>query len=315
MQMNEEAALATREAETAELAPTGAARSAQFEIQSAIIIARKFPRNEDACFQKLMRSCQRTAFAEDVAYRFPRGQKKDENGRWVQNIISGPSVYLAREGARIWGNIRFGLEIVADDEDQRTIRGWAWDLETNVKTSADDTFAKLIQRKNKETKVTEWVVPDERDLRELTNRRAAFLVRNCLLQLLPSDLVDDALATAAQALEKAAIQDPDAARKRLVAAFDQINIPVEQLEAYLGHKIRTCSPTEIANLRQIWKSISDGQSTWADYSKTTEADRNHGTLKPEDLAPGKEPNRGHGDEQLASAPLPEPPAARKETTI
>lgn len=307
MSTNEQTALANSETQTMELAVAGATAAAQYEIQSAIIVARKFPRNEDRCFQTLMRSCSRTAFAEDVAYRFPRGKKKTENGQWVQNIISGPSIYLAREAARIWGNIRFGIEILADDDDSRTIRGWAWDLETNVKTSADDIFKKLIQRRNKAGDATEWLVPDERDLRELTNRRAAFLVRNCLLQLLPSDLVEDALAQAAQALESAASKDPDAARKRLVAAFDQINISVDDLEAYLGHKIRASSPAEIAKLRQMWKSISDGQSTWRDYAKTADAD--HGILKPEDLKPGQEPNRGHGHEGLDQPvrPKTEPP--------
>ena len=56
---------------------------------------------------------------------------------------------------------------------------------------------------------TEWTVPDERDLRELTNRRGAICVRNAILALVPPDLVEDAMATADQTLEALlAEQDP-----------------------------------------------------------------------------------------------------------
>ena len=43
--------------------------------------------------------------------------------------------------------------------------------------------------------------------------------------------------------------DPDTARKKLIAAFGEINVTVENLESYLGHKIATCSPAEIGTLR------------------------------------------------------------------
>lgn len=79
-----------------ELATTGAAAKERAEIESAIIVAKKFPRNEEACFQKLMKAASRSSFAEDATYSFPRG---DTN-------VTGPSVNLAREAARIWGNIR-----------------------------------------------------------------------------------------------------------------------------------------------------------------------------------------------------------------
>src|ERR1700747_3455088 len=95
----EKTALAPRTEQTSELAPTASAAEKQFEIQSAIIIARRFPRNEDQAFEKLMRACRRLSFAEDAAYAFPRGDQK----------VEGPSVNLAREAARVWGNIRHGL--------------------------------------------------------------------------------------------------------------------------------------------------------------------------------------------------------------
>lgn len=245
-----------------ELATAGAAAAAQHEIQSAIIIARKFPRNEDLCFQKLMKSAGRPSFAEDATYSFPRGDKD----------VTGPSVNLAREAARLWGNIRFGLYVVRDDEDSRLIRGFAYDVETNTKVEVEDDFKKLIQRKVKGSNPprTEWLIPDERDLRELTNRRGAILLRNALLQVLPKDLIEDALYTCGKTLETAAGANPDGERKRLMVDFGSVNVSVEHIEHKLGHPFSQSTPKEMAELRGICKSIQDGHTTWAEYAKGAE---------------------------------------------
>lgn len=237
-----------------ELQTSAAGTRAQAEIQAAFAIAKRFPRNEQTAYEKLLRSADRHSFAEDCAYSFPRGGTN----------VTGPSVVMAREAARIWGNIRYGLIVLRDDEDTRLIRGWAIDLESNTYTEADDDFSKLIQRKQGRGE-TIWVKPDERDLRELTNRRGAILVRNCILQLIPKDFIEDAIERADRTLEGKAKNDPDA-WKKIVSAFGEINVRVEQLVAYLGHSVAECSPAELTQMRQIYKSISDGNSTWQEYA-------------------------------------------------
>jgi hypothetical protein len=49
-------------------------------------------------------------------------------------------------------------------------------------------------------------------------------------------------------------------------AFSEFNITPEMLEKKLGHPLAQCSPAEIAELRTTYKSIADGNSTWADYA-------------------------------------------------
>lgn len=249
----EESGLATRDEFSNELAPTAAAAKEQYEIQGAMILAQKFPRNEDRAFQSLMRACGRSSFAEDAEYSFPRGGTQ----------IKGPSVNLAREAGRIWGNLRYGFNITNDADGFRQIKGFAYDLETNVKIEAEDGFKKLVFRKNKG-----WVEPDERDLRELTNRRAAILVRNCILQILPKDLIEDSLNAVHETLRSQAKKDPDGERKKVLTAFSGLNITAQMLEQYLGHPLSQSSPSEIVELRGIYKSISDGNSTWAEYAQT-----------------------------------------------
>lgn len=247
----------TEDTRGGELAQTTAAVEASTTIQAAVVLAHRFKRNEEACWEALMRSCKRPSFAEGTVYDFPRGNTR----------VIGPSVKMAREAARIWGNIRTGIDILYDEPGDgttenpglRRIRGWAWDLQTNRHAAYEDSFLKLIQRK------AGWIVPDERDLRELTNRRGAMCERNAMLAIIPTDLIDDGMATAAATVESRANDDPEHEKKKLIMAFSRLNITPEMLEEYLGHQITQVAPQELATLREIWTSINDGNSTWAEY--------------------------------------------------
>ena len=70
-------------------------RQAQ-EVQAAMVIAKKFPRDEAKAFDKIMRSCQRKGLAEQAEYTYPRGGQK----------VMGPSIRLAESIAQNWGKCR-----------------------------------------------------------------------------------------------------------------------------------------------------------------------------------------------------------------
>lgn len=228
------------------------------EIKAAIFLARANPRSESQAYTNLMRACERPGFAAKGLYRFPRGQTE----------VTGPTVGLAREMARLWGNIRYGCRVVASTDDEVHIKGYALDLETNSYVEAEDRFKKLIQRKQKGGGST-WIKPDERDLRELVNRRAAFLVRNCLLSLIPPDVKEDAEATIKKTMVAAAhgeVQnDRQGTIKKLLLTFDSIGISAAMLEDYLNHPMQAITPEEVADLRQVYVSIKDGQSQRGEY--------------------------------------------------
>lgn len=271
MKQTEETALSITTTESTELAISSAQEIARAEIESSIIIARKFPRDQSQAFANLMLSCKRPSFADGVEYSFPRGGSQ----------ITGPSVKVAREAARVWGNIRHGLQIVREDEDNRQIRGFAWDLETNTKVEAEMEFKKLIFRRK-----DGWVKPDERDLRELTNKHGAILVRNCLLQVLPPDLIEDACHESRATMQNRDAEDPEGARKRLIMAFGSLNINPKMLSKYLGHPVDELQPDGVEELRGIYASIKDGNSKWADYVKSN-GEPEKGSIDPDKLT-GKE---------------------------
>lgn len=227
------------------------------EIKAAIILARQFPRDEAKAFTKIMNSASRPGFAEGALYSFPRGG----------TTIEGPSVKMAREMARCWGNIRFGMRIVSLDEKMVHVKGWALDVETNALAEHEDKFERLIQRKRNGT--TQWVKPDERDLRELVGRRGAMCVRNALLQLMPPDVIDEVIRQSKATQKKAAAgeieMDRETAIRHTVRAFSRFGVDTEMLEKYLGHSLHTVTADELAELRAIGASIRDGQSTVEDY--------------------------------------------------
>lgn len=263
--------------ETGEIQQSSSIAEAQSEIQNAIFIARKFPRNEDQAYSSLITSCKRKSFANIASYTYPRGDKE----------IKGASVYLAREAARLWENIRYGINIISDDKTKRTIEAWAWDVQTNTKITHQDTFEKLIYRKK-----GGWKTPDERDLRELTNRRGAIAVRNCILQLIPRDMIEDAQAEAFETIKKDISSDPKEAKKKVIKAFAAYNISAEMLAEYLEHSLDTISVDEIADLRTMLQSIKDGNTTWKDYVKKPEENgvaedtkSKFSTKKPEEVKP------------------------------
>jgi hypothetical protein len=241
------------------------------ELKAAIISAKHFPRDEAVAYTRIMKSCGRPSMAEDAAYSFPRGG----------SAVTGPSVYLAREAARCWGNIRHGLRIVELSDDQVHIRGYALDCETNACVEAEDRFAPLVQRKTGKGPGarTEWVKPDERDLRELINRRGAICVRNAILQVIPADIIEEALRTADTTLRKAAKgeleQNRDDAVRRIVLAFDRFGVSGDMLTEKLKHELSLITPDELAELRQVYKSIEDGNTKVGDHFQRPA--RNDGT--------------------------------------
>jgi len=244
-------AIATVDA-AGELAKVKSAAEVQAEIQGTIVLAKHFPRNDNEVYRRIMEACKRSSFAEAAMYSYPRGGA----------TVEGASVHFARLGGREMGNIRWGLNIIRQDEEAVTIEGWGWDVQTNAKVSLQDHFKKLIQRK-KEGQM-KWIVPDERDLRELINRRGAILVRNCLLQLIPADFIEDGMKMVKKTL-KGSLKDRKGTIHKLVMSFSEVGISVKMLELRLEHSLEEISEDELVELRGIFNAIKEGQAQRSEY--------------------------------------------------
>ena len=89
------------------------------EVQARMVVAKKFPRDEAAAMNRILKSCQRTTLAESAMYSYPRGGQE----------VTGPSIRLAECLAQNWGNIEFGYTELERKQGESTIEAYAWDLE------------------------------------------------------------------------------------------------------------------------------------------------------------------------------------------
>lgn len=220
------------------------------EAQGKLVVAKRFPRNEHAAYSKILESCKRLGLAEDATYSFPKGGK----------TVSGPSIRLAEELARVWGNIDYGIRELSRKDGVSEMESYAWDLETN--TSSRQTFS-----------VKHWIdtrdggkaAKDERDIYEITANQGARRLRARILAVIPGDIVEQALEECRKTLTGNNTEPLADRIRKMIASFDKLGIPAAHLERRLGHTLDKILPDEFVDLQGIYKSIKDGMTTASEW--------------------------------------------------
>lgn len=270
------------------------------EAQGKLVIAKRFPRDEARAYSKIIESCKRKGLAEEATYSFPRGGQ----------VVSGPSIRLAEELARAWGNIDYGIRELSRKDGVSEMEAYAWDLETN--TSSSQKFSVRHIRDRSDRNGGNIVLTDERDIYELTANQGARRLRARVLAILPPDIVEAALAECRRTLA-GDNSEPVADRvRKMIKAFDKYGVTAAMIEARLGHSLDTVLPDEIADLQGIFNSLKSGMSKageWFGGSKTepiTAADVLDGD--PTDPpAPAPKPTPKPATKKAKPAPAPEVP--------
>lgn len=249
-----------------ETSAVAVAETARALVQARYVIAYQRPRNIDDVRAKVLRSCERTRFAEAALYSKPVGGKK----------IEGLSVRFAEEAVRAMGNVSIDAMTVLDTDQLRIVRVTVADLEANVPYSQDVTVQKTVERsslKDGQTALSTrlntsgrmvYIVAATDD--DLANKQAALVskaFRNLALRLLPADIQEEATDKIYATLNANAARDPDAERKKLMDAFASLNVQPSALAELLGHDLGQCSPAEIVELRLVYQTIRDGETSWA----------------------------------------------------
>jgi hypothetical protein len=256
---------------------------AKATINARYIVAERRPRDADAVRQKMMRECERTSFADSALYEKPVGGKK----------IKGLSVRFAEAVARVYGNLLIDPAIVYDDSAKRIVRVTATDLETNITYSKDLLIEKTVERRqtkpgqqilgsrlNSYGDTVYLVEATEDDLLTKEAAQMAKARRQLILMLVPGDLQDECLTAINGTISKKIAQDPDAEKKRILDAFDDIGIRVEQIKKYLDvDDLSTLTPKDLIALRGVYTAIRDGETNWREVMEQREAVR--GADKPE----------------------------------
>lgn len=220
------------------------------EAQGKLVIAKNFPRNPERSYANMIESCQRQSFAEQAMYSFPRGGQ----------TVSGPSIRMAEELARCWGNIEFGIRELSRREGESEMEAYAWDLEANVYRTIKFTVKHLRDKRGGPEQLK-----DERDIYEVTANMGGRRMRACLLTILPADYVDDAVLECEKTLKKENGEPLVNRVRKALVAFKKLGISGDMIEGRLGKKVSEMFPDDLAGLITIYNSINEGQSSAADW--------------------------------------------------
>ena len=223
------------------------------EVQAALVVAKKFPRDEFAAIEKIKVACKRYELAEMAEYEYERGGTK----------IVGPTIDLLKAIAKRWGNIEYGWQELERKAGESIVRAYAWDMETNARNEMVFTV-----RHWRDTKQGGYALKDERDIYEATANFASRRVRACLEAIVDGDVIQTAVDECRRTL-KGQNTEPlvDRARK-MVSAFAEFGVTPGMIEDRLGHKLDAISENKLAELRRVYKSLKDGVGDTKDFFQT-----------------------------------------------
>jgi len=231
---------------TTETASAYVAAQAKAVVEARYVMALRRPRNWDQVRQDLLKECRRPSFAHNKSafYRKPIGDG-----------VEGLGIRFVEVALRCMKNILVETTMVYEDANKEVHRVAVTDLESNLTYPLDVRVARTVERsrpaddgsyisvrKNSYNRNV-YTVPATDD--DLLNKRAALIskaIRTIGLRIIPGDLQDEAEDIIKTVRLDEAAKDPTTERKKIVDAFDGINVRAADLTEYLGHDIAACSP-------------------------------------------------------------------------
>ena len=263
------------------------------EVQAAVLVAQTNHRVKSDAIAEMRDVTRLASVANRAFFRFPRGGQQ----------VSGPSVHLARELARCWGNVQYGIgELRRDDvKGESEMQAYAWDLQTNARS-----VTSFIVPHTRDTKKGLQKLTDMRDIYENNANSGARRVRECIFAILPSWFIEEAVDRCNATLKDGGGVPLGARIANSIGAFAGLGVSTAQLEAKLGRASNDWTEHEVAQLAIIWKSIDRGEVRVADEF---EPER----VSMDDIT-GPAPQQVTTTTRPAAPAEPEPPAAPKKAT-
>jgi hypothetical protein len=217
------------------------------EVHAAIVVAQQCPRDVQQALRDMRDSCKQRALADRAFFRYSRGE----------GPVTGPSIHLARELGRCWGNIQWGInEMRRDDEyGQSEMQAWAWDVQTNSRSS--NAF---IVPHRRDTRNGPKVLTDQRDIYENNANNAARRLREAIFAVLPTWFVEEAKDICNQTLNDGGGKPLAKRVEEALNGFALMSITEAQLEDKLGVPMAKWTERDVAQLGVIYKSIQRGET-------------------------------------------------------
>jgi hypothetical protein len=264
--MNETTTLANTVKTSGEMAGAASASHAKALVEAKYVMAVQRPRNLLSVRDKILEACARPGFAASAWYAKPVGGGK----------VRGPSIRFAETAIQCMTNISVMPSIVYEDREKLVLDVQVIDLESNTSYGDQVTMTKTVERKdgkgreiigertNTNGEKVFIVMATEDEMANKTNSAKSKIIRNSGLRLIPQDIIEEAEWCVRETIAKGG-GDPAQERKRMADDFSFIGIKPAELEKYLGHTLDSISPAELADLREVFATLKDGEAKWSDY--------------------------------------------------
>ncbi|MDD5542859.1 MAG: hypothetical protein PHX83_06760 [Acidobacteriia bacterium] len=272
------------------------------ETQAMVMLARSAPRNYLDIKRSIKDVCGRLRFAEKATFRFPRGGSH----------VSGPSIRLMEALVGAMGNIDAGWRILDFEDERARVETYAWDMQSNTRKRIE-FWVKYIR----DTSNGPVLLTSERDRYEAVASVAQRRVRACIQNIIPFDIVDEALEMCTETIKKGDGSKPLKDRvAAMVLAFEELGVSQVMLEGNLGHGVDAIIVDELPKMREIYNALAEGHARreeFFDLSLAGQAPAPKSTAapapaaKPADPAPVETPNPADPPPVAETAKAAEPP--------
>ncbi len=214
------------------------------EVQAAIFMARQFPRDETRAYRKVIEASKRLSLAEKAIYCYPRGGQQ----------IKGPSIRTAETIAKYWGNLSYGIKELSQNNTEHSseMMAYCWDLESNVRVERIFKVPHI-----RDTKQGTKLLTDARDIYEKTANDGARRLRAAILEVLPSDVVEDFIKACEKTIEGSSDKPIKDRVKDMLTLFEEIGVSQDMIEKRIGTKTDNFIAKNIVDLGGIYNSIKN----------------------------------------------------------
>lgn len=216
------------------------------EVQAAVVVAQQCPRDIQSAQREMRQSCTQKGLATRAFYSYRRGT----------TTVNGPSVHLARELARCWGNVQYGIVELRRDDDyhQSEMQAWAWDVQTNSRSST--TF--IVPHKRDVTGGPK-ALTDMRDIYENNANMGARRLREVIFSILPPWFVEEAKELAHKTLADGGGKPLPQRIADAVAGFESLGVTADQLVEKVGRPTAKWTEYDVAQLGITFNSLRRGE--------------------------------------------------------